>query len=307
MLVLASVVAFAVPALAQSASPDPNADLAARADRAYQDKKWEEARAAYATLVQARPQVGFYAFRLGSAELFLGRPKEAIALINKSEQLGWPKPQASFRRASAQARLGDTEAAFRELDAAIAAGFVQVTVLEAEEPLNPLHADPRWKAALDRIDRNLHPCKYDAKYREFDFWLGTWDVRPAGSPASPPSTNIITSEHDGCVIQEHWTSVVSTGQSFNIWDSSRGHWYQTWVDSTGGLHEYTGGIEDGVMVYGAELAPNPGQTGRVRTRLRFFKLGPDSVRQLAEQTPDDGKTWNTTYDLIYTRRAGTAK
>lgn len=30
--------------------------------------------------------------------------------------------------------------------------------------------------------------------------------------------------------------------------------------------------------------------------------GPDRVRQLSEQTPDDGKTWLVNFDLIYLRR-----
>jgi hypothetical protein len=44
----------------------------------------------------------------------------------------------------------------------------------------------------------------------------------------------------------------------------------------------------------------------VPTKLTFFRLGPDRVRQLSEVSTDGGKTWTTNYDLIYTRRKSAA-
>ena len=42
--------------------------------------------------------------------------------------------------------------------------------------------------------------------------------------------------------------------------------------------------------------------GKVRTRLTFFNLDANTVRQLAERSGDDGKTWTTTYDFKYVRK-----
>lgn len=213
----------------------------------------------------------------------------------------------AFFTACGRAALGEKDAAFASLHAAITAGFGAPQMLANETLLAPLRADARWAEVEKAFDRSVHPCRYDPKYREFDFWLGTWDVRPNGAPESqPPSENVITLEHDGCVIQEHWKSPNSNGQSFNIWDASRGKWFQTWVDNTGGLHEYSGNLDaQGNLVYYGDLAPPPGQKDRVRTRMTFFKLGPDRVRQFCEQSTDGGKTWNVTYDLMYVRRKGT--
>ncbi|MEO8451927.1 MAG: hypothetical protein ABI647_19205, partial [Gemmatimonadota bacterium] len=63
-----------------------------------------------------------------------------------------------------------------------------------------------------------------------------------------------------------------------------------------------GNLKDGNMLYEGSLAPLPGTTTRVRTRLSFFHVSKDTVRQFSERTPDGGKTWVTNYDLIYTRR-----
>jgi len=118
--------------------------------------------------------------------------------------------------------------------------------------------------------------------------------------------NVVTLEHGDCIVHEHWTGKM-TGESFNLYDASRGAWFQTWVDSTGGMHEYKGGLDaNGNMAFTAELAAEPGQAksanGRVPTRLTFLKLAGGQVRQLSEQSTDGGKTWTVAYDLIYTRR-----
>jgi hypothetical protein len=145
-----------------------------------------------------------------------------------------------------------------------------------------------------------------AAHREFDFWLGEWDVVPNGQPLPPgssPGRNVITKEYDGCVVLERWEGMGLKGSSFNIYDRSRGEWVQTWVDSAGGLHHYRGRLQDGNMVFLGDvpLPMNARFAGRRTIRLTFFRLGPDKVRQLSESLMPDG-TWTVNYDLIYTRR-----
>ena len=140
-------------------------------------------------------------------------------------------------------------------------------------------------------------------HRQFDFWIGEWDVVPANAPNQKPATNIVTKEYGGCVIVEHWEAPGHAGSSFNIYDRTRGEWRQTWVDTTGGLHEYRGGLKDGNMVFIGDTPFGPTATfaGRRTIRLTFFPLGPDKVRQFSEAYMPDG-TWTVNYDLIYTRR-----
>jgi len=163
------------------------------------------------------------------------------------------------------------------------------------------------------------PKPYDCsapEYRQFDFWVGEWDVvtnpavpRPAGSPPPnpnrKPARNVISKIESGCVILEQWNDGVGgTGQSFNIYDRVKQRWHQTWVDNGGGLHEYWGGIVDGKMVYIGEVPMGPGQpfAGRRTIRVTFEPKGPDGMRQSSEALRSDG-TWQPGYDFIYTRRA----
>src|SRR5436305_7221358 len=91
------------------------------------------------------------------------------------------------------------------------------------------------------------PCRAP-EYRQFDFWLGDWDVYNAKGTLA--GRNLVTSEYGGCVLQEHWTSNGSpaqTGSSFNTWSPGRRQWHQTWVDSTGGLLLLDGALTGGTM------------------------------------------------------------
>lgn len=116
-------------------------------------------------------------------------------------------------------------------------------------------------------------------------------------------SNVITTLHGGCVIHELWTGPRVTGESLNIYDRTRAKWHQTWVDSTGDLHEYWGALRaDGVMAFtGEQPSPKPGGS-RAPTRMSFTPRPDGTVRQFAEVSEDGGKTWTVTVDLIYTKR-----
>ena len=123
---------------AQSAAPEPEG--ASRANEAFLAKDWATASAAYAALIRSSPESGLFHFRLGATLVHLGRPAEALPLLDKAEALGWPAAQVAFRKACAQARLGHQDAAFEELDRAARSGFGLVSLLESDEHLASLRA-----------------------------------------------------------------------------------------------------------------------------------------------------------------------
>ncbi len=140
------------------------------------------------------------------------------------------------------------------------------------------------------------PCTAP-EYRQFDFWLGDWDVtNPAGKPAGH---NRVTSEFGGCVLQEHWTGAGgSVGSSFNIYDPVRKVWHQTWVDNSGTLLEIEGGLKDGSMVMMGEQLQPDGK--KLLNRITWTPKG-GKVRQFWETSADGGKTWATSFDGLYAK------
>jgi hypothetical protein len=72
-----------------------------------------------------------------------------------------------------------------------------------------------------------------APYRQFDFWVGKWDVFNGGTD-QPAGTSIIESELDGCLIEENWAGAGGgRGRSLNTYDASTGKWHQFWVSAGG--------------------------------------------------------------------------
>ena len=280
--------------------------LAERAEAAMNSSDFATAERLFAELAGDPEQRGHATFRRAVALLHLGRLDEARKSLDQASEAGYTPAAIAFRRACGHALEGKVAAAIAELETAVANGLSSLSFVENEPMLAAVRSDPGYEAVKLALDKKARPCRHDPRHRAFDFWLGTWDVRPAGAPdTAPPSENVITLEHEGCVVVEHWKSIGGgTGSSFNVFDPTRGKWFQTWVDSTGGLHEYAGNPDaKGNMIFSEGDTPGgPGQPTRVPTRLSFFRLAPDKVRQLSEISLDGGNTWTVNYDLIYTRR-----
>jgi hypothetical protein len=136
-------------------------------------------------------------------------------------------------------------------------------------------------------------------YRQFDFWLGQWEVQtPDGKHAG---TNNITRILGGCVLQEHWSGAKGMhGTSFNIYDAAAGRWHQTWVDDRGTLLTLDGRLENGAMVLRGETHGHDGVT--MTQRITWSKLANGHVRQLWEASRDGGGTWQVVFDGIYIKR-----
>ena len=149
------------------------------------------------------------------------------------------------------------------------------------------------------------PCS-DSLHRQFDFWLGEWEV--FGKNGVKAGDSRITLILDSCIILEEWTSarmnrgIRYAGKSFNTYNRQRRQWQQTWVDNAGGATEYLKGERrEGKLVFETEPFWFSKDTVAVR-RLSFYDLGPDKVRQHGEISKDKGMTWNTEYDLEYRRK-----
>jgi len=144
----------------------------------------------------------------------------------------------------------------------------------------------------------VNPCKAAPEFRQFDFWIGEWEVRPAGGPVvASSSIQLILGQ---CVIFENWfPQVGSSGKSFNVFDARDKKWHQTWFDDKGTFTHYVGGIVNGEMVLVANTLTG-GKPGLAK--MTYTKLPNGDVRQHGENSTDDGKTWATTFDFTYSKK-----
>ena len=137
-----------------------------------------------------------------------------------------------------------------------------------------------------------------AVYRQFDFWLGRWDVTANGKPAGK---NRIESVLDGCALLESWTGASgSTGHSLNTYDATRSVWHQTWVDNSGLLLTLEGHLQAGAMVLEGMTAASHDMPA-TRHRITWTPQPNGDVRQLWQSSKDEARTWQTEFDGLYQR------
>jgi hypothetical protein len=289
-----SLLAFS--ALAET--PPPPAPEALAAARLFDAGDWAGAARAYEALAKANPAVPQFQVRQAAALHSQGRYADALAVLGASKTP--QNPNVVMGKARAQARLGKTEDALASLEAGTKAGFNNVQALDEEADLQPLRSDPRFKQVREAADRNNRPCAYQEESRQFDFWLGDWDVTVAGVPAGTSHVEKILNE---CVVFENWTGASSyIGKSFNLYDAQKKRWQQTWVDGVGGVTEFFGEWRDGALRYTALGTVPPGQKDAVDQRMTFFKLDDGRVRQYIDQSTDAGKTWTPVFDGFYSKK-----
>jgi hypothetical protein len=262
--------------------------------------RWSEAGALFEELVRESPGDAAAWGALGLARLNLGRIDGAAEAYEKALALDPSSPRALVGAARVAVARGNKTAAIAAIERSRAAGINPLAFIRRTAGFDALVKDPEF----GRFIETLRPCTA-APFRQFDFWLGEWEVfDPNGRKIG---TNSITSTNDGCVLLESWTDMAGgTGSSFNFYENTTERWHQFWVNSSGNATPLSaapdgtpmpmsGGLVDGKMVLQSPPATRP------RNRWTWSKAEGGKVRQHAEQSDDEGVTWRTTFDGLYVK------
>ncbi|HET9481013.1 MAG TPA: tetratricopeptide repeat protein [Candidatus Polarisedimenticolia bacterium] len=274
-------------------------DAARSADQVFQSGDWAAAVVAYEPITRATPSDAQAWYRLGFALHSLARYAEAVPAFEKAHALS-PAQNTAYNLACALARLGRSDKSLERLEEASGLGFLPPGQVASDPDLDSLRAEPGYERLMTKLQAAAFPCRTRSEARQFDFWIGEWEVRnPAGQLAGDSSIQLILGD---CVILENWTGRGGmSGKSINVYNGTLGYWQQTWVNDKGNVTEFRDGkYEEGRMQFLADVREADGSQGR--RRLTFFNLGPDRVRQFSEQSRDGGRTWAVEYDLTYVRK-----
>lgn len=288
---------------AQAAQSPAISDLRKQANTAYDAKDWTAAASLYQKIADAEPQNARALYRLGLARHALGQQELAIAAYQKSLQAGLPAPFGEFALAAAYASLNNKEKSFEFLQKAADNGFSQPEELTSDSEFTDLRNDPRFARILQQTEKNQKPCAYNAENRQFDFWVGEWNVvtTQGEMPAGTSKIELILGD---CVIQENWTSAGNigyTGKSYNTYNAALKRWEQYWVDNAAGNIFFYGQLKDGILDYWTDEIPQPDGT-KLKRHLQFIPQGANKVRQFSQGSTDGGKTWAVEYDFTYNRK-----
>ena len=174
---------------------------------------------------------------------------------------------------------------------------------ETAPPANP--ASPSAASPSAAAVTKPKPCA-SPLHRQFDFWLGHWDVTGPGGKFA--GINRIELVDDGCALYESWSSGVGgyTGRSLNSVGGD-GRWHQTWVDSSGGRLELAGALVDGKMILEGDSPATTVGAPPVKNRITWTPQADGTVRQHWEASSDGGKSYTTAFDGLYHRVSGASQ
>lgn len=138
--------------------------------------------------------------------------------------------------------------------------------------------------------------------RQFDFWLGEWDVTSPDGRLWGSSKIERVADGYGLLEQRFGEMAFenTSGFSLNAWNTEKKQWQQFWIGETGTLLELKGGLDaEGRMVLEGEHTAD-GQ--RVFNRITWAPGSAGTVHQRWERSRDGGRTWATVFDGIYARK-----
>jgi ketosteroid isomerase-like protein len=145
------------------------------------------------------------------------------------------------------------------------------------------------------------PCSAQA-YREFDFWLGEWDVfEEGGSTREARAT--VTRVQNGCGLREQYEGTDgSSGESLSMYDPVTAEWQQTWISNRSQIVVIHGTLQGEAMI----LSGTDHGSGGRRLVRGVWKPESMGVRETAERSADDGKTWTPWFDLSFRKSSPVA-
>ncbi len=271
-------------------------EMRAAANEAFQKQDWKAAVSAYEKIVKAEEKNAGARYRYGVSLLGTGSNAEAQVQL-ENVLAASPNPVFGLALARAYARNNNKDKAYETLEKSITLGGISPDSLNSEADFAAIKAEAKFIDLVKKHDVAANPCKASPSFREFDFWIGEWNAKNTqGVTVGSSSIQLILGQ---CIIFENWSTPVSSGKSFNIYDTTDKKWHQTWVDDKGTFTHYIGGLVDGKMVLNSDTMFNG---KKAIGRMTFSKLPNGDVRQHGERSIDGGKTWTTTFDFAHVKK-----
>lgn len=135
-------------------------------------------------------------------------------------------------------------------------------------------------------------CDDIAGARDFDFWLGTWEVYDQDGKLG--GTNTISKRSGDCLILEEWRSLSGgEGVSMNFLDPRTKKWNQTWM-GTNNYITYQGGLNaENQMVLKGQITYFSAKGSRSADFRGTWTPNDDgTVTQHFEEFDEEAGEWN---------------
>ncbi len=139
------------------------------------------------------------------------------------------------------------------------------------------------------------------QYRQFDFWLGDWDL--VGADGKKSAEDKVVQVLGGCALQENWTGVKSgQGLSLSAYDPATRHWHQTLMDDGGAVLKIEGEFAEGKMILIGQRPSQKEKGVTITHRIAWTPLQDHRVKQIWENSTNGGRTWRLVSEGTYVPR-----
>lgn len=165
--------------------------------------------------------------------------------------------------------------------------------------------------------RGADPCN-SPEVRQFDFWLGDWDIdqnilQADGTWLELSAKTHVEKDLEGCALIEHWEGKVQFfwegmkkpepmhGLSVRAYDPESNRWRIHWMDTRHPkFGTFEGGFSDSV---GTFLKSSTGSDGKpLLTRIMFSDISHDAVTWTLAVSRDNGEQWQSLWIMDMRRR-----
>lgn len=267
------------------------------ANRAFEAEQWPLAIDEYRKLTQADPMDGTSWLRIAQAQRHLNQHALALETLQTARGASAPEAMVELERARNLAALDRRDAALRALEAADHLALRAYASIDEAAEFDSLRSNETFQRVYRNVRRRVFPCEGIAAARDFDFWVGTWDVRLADGTLI--GRNTISKTDGGCTLLERWSGAGgSSGTSVNYYQPSRELWHQLWVGSSGTLIDIAGGMREGVMRLEGTIEYVA--QDRIEAFRGSWSVLPDGrVRQHLEEFSLVAQSWQIWFDGYY--------
>lgn len=180
----------------------------------------------------------------------------------------------------------------------------------AQQPAEPrTGAVETTRAGVETDETVVAPPDLPQEARQFDFWLGTWDVnlRIVLDDGTWPDSSVRASANvysvlGGKGVLELWDSEPIVGFSLRWFDPESGRWI-LWLDWPGRDRSGSSGLEGSFRHGRGEFfSRRPTEDGGERlARYTFSDITADSLRWDDAYSTDGGKSWSPAWIMEFTR------
>lgn len=274
------------------------------ADSLFSASNWKDAITKYQESLIIDSSNGRVWYRLGAAYQNSNQYGKAIeayqqSLLQKNNVI--PAIFIKSDLAKAYSLYKDSSKALELLSSMVSSGYANFPDLISSSEYDFLRQTARFKSIVVMAKANAYPCLNNPHNREFDFWVGEWNVFQTGTDFLVGKSRI-ENTLGGCLILENWTAMgnPAEGKSMNFLNPKTAKWEQHYMSISGvSQNYYNGEYKETAMRYDGDGVDKVGN--KLLFHLTYFNEGPNQVRQVLERSADSGKTWTTLYDFTYKR------